>query len=136
MADDTLTTVAVGVVAAGAVAVASGLFNRATNPTDTVPVTQQASEVAQAIRENVNPYDNPTNVTDPDTDVNDGLGGGESEGSGSTSPTVGGNDTVDVPDSPWTGGWSELTGYSPYGIGTRIGLQDDDAEDGDPLVGL
>jgi len=31
----------------------------------------------------------------------------------------------DPPDSSWTGGWGDFTGYSPYGVSERIRLNQD-----------
>lgn len=136
VSNDTLLAVGASVAAAGIVSLVSSLTEdapqgeTATTPISAIPT---ADDIAQAVRENVDPTDTPT---DPDTDLSDDEERNAREGLGADEP-----DTSDgsggVPDSPWTGGWSDLTGYSPYGIGTRIGLNEgDDAEDGDPLVGL
>jgi hypothetical protein len=133
---DTLTAIGISVAAAGVVSVVSSIVSDSQQEDITgggaTPIGQipTADDVARAIRENVDPTDTPT---DPDTDLSEGEERNAREGLGADQPDSGG----EAPDSPWTGGWSDLTGYSPYGIGTRIGLNEgDDAEDGDPLVGL
>ena len=116
--NDTLMAVGIAVAASAIVAFGSSLIGGSENR-DTEAVAEQ---IARAVREDVDPDD-----TLQDPDEGDGMNGGSS-----ADPDPG-----EAPDSNWTGGWSDLTGYSPYGLANRIGMANDNqGDDGDAFTGL